>query len=428
MVNYIYSVFYSLVVFFLVIQFAKVFCESKETPVWIKCLLLIEWSGLMIGLSYISHNIIVRAMVVILATFVHYLILFKTPVSKAIILSIASISLIYIIDFAVYSLKFIIAPEMTINTIFDYTVSYYMSFGSQLLQLITIILISKMFGKTDAMVISTKVWLRYLVVPFASLAFICLVVFTMDSNISEKMGKALILFAMGLVALTLYIYCFMKNDVNREIESEKNRILYRHAEELQTVYNQLSMERDRLAKDNHEFKNLTVAWTKLLNAGEHAKLLKMMEKANSRLLTNSDVLSTGNCTIDVILNAKYFEAISKGISFEFNLSNLTDVRMDDTDLIILVSNVLNNAIEACEKYNQKPEISIKGVMRFNKFLFTVRNTYNGILNDELITTKEEKSLHGFGQEAIKNVVSKYRGNYYIEHDEEFFTIYIVIPM
>ncbi|GEM_PF-6093176 len=428
MVDYVYSFFYSSVMVFLEIQFGKAFCSSREISWWIKILLYVEWVCALFSLSYFTHDIILRLLLIICLSFIHYLILFKTTALRGIVLSVISTSLLTVTDFAVYSLKFIISPGMNINTIFEYTISYYLSFGSQLLQLISIIFITRLFSKTDAINTSTKTWLRYLIVPFSSLFFISLIVITMDNDISEKMGTALVVFAIGLILLNIYIYYFLKNDVNREIESEKTRALYHHAEELQTIYGQLSVERDKLAKDSHEFKNKIVAWTNLLNAGEYSELSKMMGKESSKNLYSSNVFSTGNSPIDVVLNAKYYEAVSKGITFDFNLNNLSDIHIDGTDLIILLSNIMNNAIEACEKFNCDPKISIKGIIKMKRFIFTVRNTYDGVLNDGLDTTKENKSLHGFGIEAIKNIVNKYNGKYYTDYDDQWFTTYIIIPL
>jgi len=428
MVDYIYSVFYSLVMVFLIIQFGKAFLIPKGIGRLISALLIVEWVAVLCCLSYISHNILVRLIVIIAASSIHFFVFFKTTWVRSLILSVISTSLFTIIDFAVYFLKYLLVPEMSINTIFDYTISYYLGFGSQLIQLIAIIIITRTFNKTDKAGLSTRTWFRHLVIPFGSLALICLVSITMDTGISKEMGRSLFAFAMGLMCLTVYIYYFLKRDFNREIESEKNKMLYHHAEELQTAYNQLRDERERLAKDNHEFKNKVVAWSSLLRNGEYSELLEMMGKENSISTANSDVLSTGNRAIDVVLNAKYFEAVNKGISFEFNLNNLTDVHIDATDLIILLSNVLNNAIEACEKCDSNPEIAVKGVYKLNRFILTVRNTYNGELNDNLGTTKEDKSLHGYGIEAITNIVNKYNGHYYFEHEGNLFTTYIVIPM
>lgn len=428
MVAYIHNFIYSSVMVFLVMQFGKAFGKACVIKTWVKVILCSEWIMSMFALAYISHNILVRIAVIVLFTLIHYLIFFSYSFVKSLTLSIISTSILFIADYGMYSLKYVIVPNMNINNIFDYTISYFLAISSQVFQLIIVILITKKFSKTDTSSVSSKDWFRYLIVPLVTLVFIGYIIITMDTNITEQMGSSFFYFAIGLLIFNLYIYYFIKNDLNRQIENEKNKMLVHHAEELQEVYHQLSSERDKLAKDNHEFKNKIVAWSRLLEADEKTKLLEMMNKENQRSFAGSNVFSTGNITVDVVLNAKYFEAIGKGISFEFNLSNLSEVKIDDTDIIILLSNVLNNAIEACEKCSFETEISVKGIVKLNRFVFTVRNSYDGRLNQDLGTTKHDKSCHGYGIDALKGIVAKYDGAVYFEHNEKEFTTFISIPL
>ena len=120
MVDYIYSVFYSLVMVFLIIQFGKAFLIPKGIGRLISALLIVEWVAVLCCLSYISHNILVRLIVIIAASSIHFFVFFKTTWVRSLILSVISTSLFTIIDFAVYFLKYLLVPEMSINTIFDY--------------------------------------------------------------------------------------------------------------------------------------------------------------------------------------------------------------------------------------------------------------------------------------------------------------------
>ena len=57
--------------------------------------------------------------------------------------------------------------------------------------------------------------------------------------------------------------------------------------------------------------------------------------------------------IDAILNSKYKETLDKGIVFIFQINDLSGIKMCDEDIVVILSNLLNNAIEACERCSAK---------------------------------------------------------------------------
>ncbi|MFR3343162.1 MAG: GHKL domain-containing protein [Anaerobutyricum sp.] len=66
--------------------------------------------------------------------------------------------------------------------------------------------------------------------------------------------------------------------------------------------------------------------------------------------------NTGNAVTDVIINDKYQKAENAGISFpvKFNLGE-TDT-ISAFDIGIILNNLLDNAIEACEKLEQEQRL------------------------------------------------------------------------
>lgn len=78
--------------------------------------------------------------------------------------------------------------------------------------------------------------------------------------------------------------------------------------------------------------------------------------------------------INAILNTKYQEAISKNIVFVFKVNDLSKIVIEDEDLVVILANLLNNAIEACEKCEEKKTIKLKFVIEENLIVLSVKNT------------------------------------------------------
>ena len=99
-------------------------------------------------------------------------------------------------------------------------------------------------------------------------------------------------------------------------------------------------------------------------------------------------------------------------------------------MVVLLSNVLNNAIEACEKCRAEQILKLKCVYEDGDFILSVRNTYDGKLKkigDFFGTTKADHGRHGIGLKNVIAIIEKNQGYYAVEHSEKEFQISIVIP-
>ena len=94
-------------------------------------------------------------------------------------------------------------------------------------------------------------------------------------------------------------------------------------------------------------------------------------------------------------------------------------------MVILLSNILDNAIEACEKIEGKKTIRISSVLNKQTWVFTVKNPSSeniDICNNHIITSKEDKSIHGFGIMNIEKVVKNYNGMIKFSCENNEFTV------
>lgn len=121
--------------------------------------------------------------------------------------------------------------------------------------------------------------------------------------------------------------------------------------------------------------------------------------------------------------------MDKDILFIVRIGDLSDLRMSDEDIVIILSNLLSNAMEACEKCDKKI-IKLKFVKDDGNIVVSVKNTFCGTIlcqNGEIATTKEDSAEHGIGIKNIIHAVNKYSGSYTIKYDQEEFYFSILIP-
>jgi len=148
---------------------------------------------------------------------------------------------------------------------------------------------------------------------------------------------------------------------------------------------------------------------------------------------NIDIIKTsiytGNRTIDNLINYKLGIAAEKNIKTETIIDkNISGIA--DTDLCSILGNLLDNAIEACEKCNFDNKIIVLHITIKNPcILISVKNSIaKSVLadNPNLITEKQEKEFHGIGIKSIKTIAEKYFGRFNIREEENFFVAEVLL--
>jgi sensor histidine kinase regulating citrate/malate metabolism len=139
-------------------------------------------------------------------------------------------------------------------------------------------------------------------------------------------------------------------------------------------------------------------------------------------------ISTKNGIVDAILNKFYVEAYEKGITFKVD-GHMPDIcYIEAYDLCSIFSNILSNAIEASESSSKK-EVYVEINNSEDEIIITISNYYDGVINiknDEIQTTKADKSMHGWGIKNIQDSVNKYNGCMDINTEESLFYITILL--
>lgn len=104
-------------------------------------------------------------------------------------------------------------------------------------------------------------------------------------------------------------------------------------------------------------------------------------------------VQTGNSAVDSIINTKQKIAEDKGIIFSSNISLPAEYAVSDMDMVCVLGNLIDNAIEACEKQTSKYiEVDINEVKKM--ILIKIVNSYNGEKLTLQLHQKKKKQCMG----------------------------------
>lgn len=257
-------------------------------------------------------------------------------------------------------------------------------------------------------------------------------------NISETAGNSLVILSRAvflLITIFLRQYSLRKN-VNRvdvsnsdSYKLRENEVLKQQAAGQIELYRTVSENFDRQRRKTHEYKNQMLCIETLAENGEYDKLKSYVKSITGNLNRELDMIDTNNKIVNAVLNAKYHEAVDNNILMVFKINDLSGINISDEDIVQVLSNLLDNAIEAARQCDINHRlIKLKFTCEDAHTILSVSNTYKyepQITDDGyMITRKEEKQEHGFGLRNVMAVLDKYNARHVIrcERGEFFFAM------
>ncbi|GFI45630.1 sensor protein FixL [Lachnospiraceae bacterium] len=178
----------------------------------------------------------------------------------------------------------------------------------------------------------------------------------------------------------------------------------------------------------HDMKHHTLMVSEYIREQEYQKALAYLGKMNSSIGSSGGCVSSGNETVDSILNYIKEETDKMGGRSVIHVGNLERVLIDDFDINVVLSNLLSNACEAMEKAGRR-ELAVHVEYDRGSLVICISNTYNGVLNQKdgkYLTTKKEWKGHGIGLASVKRTVDKYGGEMKIDFTREKFQVMVLM--
>lgn len=217
--------------------------------------------------------------------------------------------------------------------------------------------------------------------------------------------------------------------------SEKSELEYElaelksSAEKIMKQDDEIRILHENVRQIKHNMKNHLMVIASYLNSAEHDSAKEYTSQILDKLNTAHSYVETGNSLMNHILNEKLNKAREAGISVKAEIENLTFAKMKSIDFSAMLSNILDNAIEAC-KNEMSPEINVIISARRGYDTVLVKNKITDSVlgkNPDLATEKADKERHGIGVSQIKGIVEKYDGLCDFYEEDGFFCVCAFIP-
>lgn len=426
----------SVLLIFIEIMCCKIFYETfgkVRYKGWINVIQFVLLLGSICLIAFgFSENFVIRQIANILTLSVFMLWHVKISLKKSFVLAVLFDAFLLAMDYLVY----LIIGWLALGS--DLSEQLY-GIGAVLAYLLAkvilffiILVIRKQFGKKSIEMMLDTEWLRFLFFPVFTISVIYAMLSVFEYVQTVEQANLLAIIAFGMVGINIVVFYLINDIVEREMKLHENKVFQIQAKNQLEMYRSISENFDNQKRRTHEYKNQIACIESLIDKKQYKKLEEYVKRIYGSLNNEPDAINTNNVIVNAILNTKYQEADAKGIVFVFRVNDLSELEIKDEDVVTILANLLNNAIEACETCEDKKVIRFKFVKEDDMIIIAVKNTFNYNViyeNGEIKSTKTSSvDEHGVGIKNVLKIIDKYNGSYVIEDKDKEFFFSIIIPV
>ena len=205
-------------------------------------------------------------------------------------------------------------------------------------------------------------------------------------------------------------------------EYDKDMLLLRQHMEMQQESMTALEQSYRLQRKNaHEFEHHMQVLRDLLDRGEVETARDYLDRLKKNRSIYVMSVNSKHPVVDVILNQKYQTARENDIRMQIRVNDLSGLAIPTDSLVVVLTNLLDNAIEACRRLDGYREICCS-ILYDDGLYISVRNTSGPvqIVDGKIPTSKVDSLSHGFGLMSVTYVLERLGGEYTFGYDEGWF--------
>ncbi len=256
---------------------------------------------------------------------------------------------------------------------------------------------------------------------------------TLSVKIDTTKSIAALISSTGLMFSSMLIFYLFEQSIKEQTNLKEFALLKQKSELDMKHYKILKENYDNVKIIEHDIKKHIRLIDEFAKIGNNLEIVKYIESFNEDIRFFSLKPISKNKSLDIVLNEKMQIAQNKDTKFIYHIQNVNMDFVQDIDICTIFSNILDNALESCEKSDSK-EIVLEIYIVNGKFLtIDLANSCDivpSVKDGKLVTSKLNSNNHGFGMKSVIKTVKKYKGQvfYYFNEEESKFITNISIPL
>lgn len=266
-----------------------------------------------------------------------------------------------------------------------------------------------------------------LLFPVASVIMLVVIFYSFQDSQDLSVGAVIFSVVLGIANVAIL---YIIHAIEKATHQEREMDLLKQQISLQTN-NYESLENNyRLQRQSvHEFERHLQVLTNLIESDEIETAERYLKQIKANRSLRVFCVNSHHPVIDVILNQKYQLAQDHNIHMHIQVNDLSTVSVQTDFLVVVLSNLLDNAIEACLHVPENRIIFCR-LLVGESFYLSIRNTSNPVVikNGTIETTKDNFHEHGYGIPAVRYILDNMSAEHTFEYQNGWFQFVAELPL
>ncbi|MCM1008379.1 MAG: GHKL domain-containing protein [Ruminococcus flavefaciens] len=250
----------------------------------------------------------------------------------------------------------------------------------------------------------------------------------LNDNISNKKLHILqITASMFMVSMIITVLFFIIKDISRKHLQNTAALLEQQVKIQLEHYETLTQLNKDFHSFRHDYRNHIYCIRSLFETENYSEAEAYIDKLTYDFDPELIFIDSGNKIADAILTSKICSAQNSKIDFQFEGTFFSDI--SPVEICTILSNGIDNAIEACLKVDGIRWINITAAKEKNFQYIEISNSKNPDLTfsySQNFTSKTDKINHGYGLYNIRKATARYDGKVEIEDKNDTFILTVII--
>jgi len=406
--------------------------EKNKKKVILSVLVLILLLRLCI--CFLNKYTIIKILMIIVIMLLVMRFLYDISIVKALILVFFVQSIMTLIDYIIIMILAKLYGDITALESASALIGRLIIILSRLILFVGLIILSRISTKKNNSVtadMSDKEWIQFLIFPIFTICAVMLMTSSVIKSYHSDIIAIYYIIAIGLIVLNLVVFHLISEILENSRNMKEAEALRQQSIGQLELYNSMRENYNIQRQRTHEYKNQIVCMDMLMKKKDYSKLEDYIGNISDGLDAQLDMVDTNNDVVNAIFNAKYYEAIKNDVLVVLKINDLSDIKISDNDIVTILSNLLDNAIEAAKQCDiGKRIVKIKMLYEDAVLSIAVSNSYKAepVLTEDgyIRTTKKDREEHGWGMRNVVATLEKYNAEYIIDYKNGEFVFSIIM--
>ena len=261
----------------------------------------------------------------------------------------------------------------------------------------------------------------FLILPFIQVLFFFLIMQELNALYSIPVPAYYSLLIAFSFILVLGVFFFYKH-----ISKKSTQKKYTDLSNLQTYqkkhYKHIQAQREHLLLFKNNFHNQIALIFDLLNNKQKEQALSLLDALTTQVASTKEYPYCPSPVINAVLSDKERECQLYSIAFQANLRIGDCNTMPPSYLCSIFANLLDNAINACQKITNSSE----------RYIHLTAKQSGDYLHIKVINSSSSpespKEGHGLGQKILKDIAEKHHGQFTSHYENQTYEAYLSIQL